>query len=109
MLNIKRWQILIDKVFVFLLNKENTMVNIHLEKKILKREIDRLEDEKVLQTIKSILSYAHESKEAWEDKAFELELKRRSAAFKSGKTKRYSWEAAKNVARKALNAKSKRA
>jgi len=83
-------------------------MNLALEKKVLKQEIDRLEDETILQAIKTILNSSHQSREMWLDGSFETELKQRSAAFISGTKKRYTWEEAKVIARKAFKSRAKK-
>lgn len=85
------------------------MMGLLLNKEDIKREIDKVEDQKVLQAIQTILDYANaEANDIWEDEAFVSELKQRSADLKSGKDKGFTWEQTKAAARKKVKA-SKRA
>lgn len=75
-------------------------MKLTLSKDAIKREIDKVEDEKVLQAIQTILDYANvEVNDMWEDEAFVSELKERSADYKSGKDKGFTWEETKAAAR----------
>lgn len=78
-------------------------MDLKLEKKALKNEIDQLEDANLLYTIKTMLNYAHQAQDIWEDLAFEKELNRRSKDFKSGDSKHYTWDEVKADARKELS------
>jgi putative addiction module component (TIGR02574 family) len=77
-------------------------MNLQLEKKALKNEIDRVDDENLLRAIKAMLNYARSYEEIWEDEKFLKELDKRSADYKSGKTRAYSWEEVKTRARQQL-------
>lgn len=75
-------------------------MKLTLSKDAIKREIDKVEDEKVLQAIQTILDYANvEVNDIWEDETFVSELKERSADYKSGKDKGVTWEETKAAAR----------
>ncbi len=82
-------------------------MSLVLEKAALKKEIDRIKDSKVLDAIKTILTYSNESNDVWEDEEFIAKLDKRSAELKSGKTKTYTLEEVESAARKSRKKKQR--
>ena len=78
------------------------------DKKQIKKEIDKVEDRKVLDAIKTILDYSNLQTGTWDDEEFVNEMKARSADFKSGTSKKYTWQQTKTAARKNVKALSKK-
>lgn len=80
-------------------------MSLVLEKAALKKEIDRVNDAKVLEAIKTILDYSSGNTDIWEDDDFIAELDKRSAEMKSGKVKTFTLEEVESAARKSRKKK----
>jgi hypothetical protein len=75
------------------------------DKNAIKREIDRVEDERVLQAIQTILDYANVNTDVWQDKAFLNEMNERSSGFRKQTLAKYTWQETKSAARKSIKVK----